>query len=360
MSDKFYEAMPMGVINAMMFGLPQRLEMYEMLASLTKGGTPIDAAIRRLWERKSAKKKSEAFLLNLWHQKMKRGLPFSKAIEENVPSSELALISAGEMSDDLRSGLLQAIDAARGARDIKAALVSNMSQPCFLLLAVFFTLFGFSKYMAPDFAKMLREDQMTGSTGELMRVSKLLVVWWPLIVGVVGAIGGTFAWSLPRWTGAIRNKVDDFIPYSIYRSYTAATFMLALSALLKSDIPLDSALRRIKGNAPPWLKEHIGHMLQRMVKGIDAGTSLDTGLLDSKMSDQLYVYAQSPDFGAAIKEMGDIAIKNGIKTIQAQAGIGKLVALVMIGATVSWIQLSLFDIEQKISEPAPQVMVTQK
>lgn len=353
MSASFYAALPRVVSNAMLFGLKQRLALYEMLGSLVKGGVPIDVALRRLYERKAAKNRPESFILRKWLTKMDHGMPFHDAIKDEVPAAEQVLIIAGGMSDDLHGGLAQAVRATKGAQEIKNVLIGGMSQPAFLMLAVFGVLIGFAKYMAPEFSQMLPEARWAGYSGMLLRVSQFVASWWVVVMAAIAAVVSLFFWSLPRWTGPVRGSLDHRLPYSVYRSYSAATFLIALSALLRAGIPLDGALKRIRANSSPWQAAHVGKMLRKMENGSDPGTAMDTGLVDDATSDQLYIYSKSVDFSAALKDIGEDAIVQGVASIRSQTGFAKLVALVCVGAMVSWIQLSLFDLEQRFAEPEP-------
>lgn len=350
MSD-INEMLPAGVRNFMMFGVSQRLSLYKMLSALIRGSVPIDVCLRHLYERKAKMKRPDAYILKKWLSRMDRGDPFHEAIKDEVPAQERVLIAAGSMADSLADGIDQAIKATQGSQKIKGALKGGLSQPIALMIAVMGILIGFSKYMAPDFAKMLPEDQWTGGSGMLLKVAQRIEIIWPYLIIAIITIVVVFVRSLPKWIGKTRSKLDNYFPYSIYRSYTSASFLIALSSLLKSGTPLDGALKRIKLQSAPWLSWHISIMLRNMDRGLDPGTAMDTGLIDPVTTDQLYIYAKSADFSQSLKDIGEQAIEQGIETITAQAQVGKIISLICVGVIVSWIQVSLLDLQSKMSAP---------
>lgn len=349
MSKDINEYLPMPVRNFMAFRTPQRLALYRMLSALIKGRTPIDVCLRHLYDRKNAKKRPDAYIIKKWLRKMDSGEAFHDAIKDEVPAQERILIACGSQSDSLADGIDQAINATTGVQKIQGVLKSGLAQPVFLMIIVCFMLIGFAKYMAPDFAKMLPEAQWSGYSGALLKSSRYIESLWPYMVTAIVCLVIAFLRSLTRWTGKTRDKVDKFFPYSIYKSYNSSSFLIALSGLLRSGIPLDSALKRIMSNSSAWMKWHIRKMLINMERGEDMGNAMDTGLIDDETTDQLYIYAKSADFSKALKELGEQAIDNGIESITKQTAVGKIVALFCVGASVLWIQLSMLDLQTKLS-----------
>lgn len=343
------EKLPLFIRNFMAFRTPQRLALYKMLSSLIKGSTPIDVCLRHLYDRKKEKNRPDTYIIKKWLGRMDQGEPFHSAIADEVPAQERVLIACGSMSDDLAGGIDQAIGATNGIRKIQAVLRNGLAQPIFLMLIVCLMLIGFAKYMAPDFAKMLPESQWVGYSGALLKSSKYIDGYWPYMAGILAIMIVIFLRSLTRWTGPTRHKVDKFFPYSIYRSYNSSSFLIALSGLLKSGVPIDGALRRIMDNSSSWMRWHIRKMLINMERGEDPGRAMDTGLIDDDTTDQLYIYAKSADFSAALKDLGEQAIESGIDSISKQTAIGKTVALFCVGGCVLWIQLSMLDLQTKLS-----------
>ena len=222
----------------------------------------------------------------------------------------------------------------------------------------FSVLIAFSKYMAPDIIRMVPEDHWSGYSGSALRVSRIVAATWIYVSVLVVAGISALIWSLPRWTGDTRDFVDKLPFFAIYRSYNSAAFMIALSSLLNSGIPIDSALARIKTNVSPWMASHINRMLSRMINGVSYGIALDTGLLDDRIADKIKILAKSKNLSKSMKNIGEDALIDGLQSIERKTAVASVIGMVLAGSIIGWLVLAQIDLQSKLGQQSTNVVQT--
>lgn len=322
----------------------QRAEFYEMMGSLIKDGKPLDSALRELQTRYTQKKRPLAALLTVWASAMSEGKTFAVAMQGYASETEVVIIAASEKSGDLAGGFAQAALVARSSAAIRATLVAEMTTPAIQLVILVAMLIGFSTTVAPQLTQSVPMSAMDDSQKALFGLSSVISTTWYFIVPAIGVLGYLALWSMPRYTGSLRPYLDRIPPWSVYRIYSSATFMISLSALIKAGVPIETAIRFIKQQSSPWLKEHLSIMVGRLRGGMEQGAAMDTGLLSDRLSDMVAIYSRTADFDSAVSSIGKISMEDGLANIKAKAGMAKTMSTIAIGAMVAWIFLAMMGI----------------
>lgn len=106
--------------------------------------------------------------------------------------------------------------------------------------------------------------------------------WWVLLL-MVGSSLGLIWWSLSGLTGPIRDRLDRFGIWRLYRDLQAMRFLSGTATLLEalsaSGVSLRTVLLTQQQQAGAWLSDHLGRMVEQLDAGVDALSSLNTGLL---------------------------------------------------------------------------------
>jgi len=322
----------------------QRAELYDMLGALITDGKPLDTSIRELKQRYVAKKRPLASSLTIWLGCLDEGKAFSESIKGYASETEAIIIAATEKSGDLSSGFAQASSVARASAEIRSTIIAEMTTPVIQIIMLFVLLIGFSVSMAPQLMESVPLSAMDDSQRALFELSGIIAKTWMYIIPSLSLVGFIAMRSVPRYSGTFRHILDKIPPWSIYRIYSSATFMISLSALIKAGIPIESAIRFIRQQSSPWMKEHLSIMTGRMRAGIEQGEAMDTGLLSDRVSDMVAIYSSTADFDAAINTLGKTATEDGLRTIKKQAGLAKTISMVLIGFAVGWILISVMAI----------------
>lgn len=317
-------------------GASARADFFEMLASLVKDGKPLDAGIRELGDRFTAKRRPHAHMLVEWGRAMKSGKPFSEAIGPYVDETEALIIASTERSGDIHNGLVQAATLARSKAEMKAALLRELLGPVLKTLALVGMLIGFSTSIAPTLTRTIPSWAMTLTQRSLFSTSDAVRVWWPLGLALAVCAIVAVAWSIPRYTGRFRSLLDRFPPWSVAKVNYSSTFMLSLTCLIQSGVPIETAIRYIRERSNPYMREHLALMVGRLRAGIEQGEAMDTGLLGDRIADMVAIYSRTADFDSAVRSVGQSALKEGIKQVEQKSQTVGLLVTVLMGVMLTW------------------------
>ncbi|VTU46179.1 Bacterial type II secretion system protein F domain protein (plasmid) [Variovorax sp. SRS16] len=80
-------------------------------------------------------------------------------------------------------------------------------------------------------------------------------------IAAVAAIAGTI-YALPRWTGNLRLRVENWPVLSLYRDYNAAVVLSAVAMMIRSGRTMVEALEALRSPSQPWLRWHIARILR--------------------------------------------------------------------------------------------------
>ena len=324
------------------FGLSDRLRVYRLIASMLSDGKPLDASLNRLHKQWAKRKHPLARMLHRWlhgpdgsrNAGLLSGNRFSDVIRSDVPSQELFLISAGERSLELVTGLQKAVMVTQGKAAIKKAMIP-LVYPSLVLAMVIFMSVLFSIKLIPIMVKTLPAENWMGLARLLYLYANFVRNFW-LVGGIaIVLIAMLSVWSLPRLTSPIRKYLNHIPPWSIYQTYETAAFMISLSSLLSTGIPLTNALASIREHAPRWTSTHITEMLYRIQAGKPYGEAIDTGFLDVNTADLVYIYAEGTEFDKGIMQIGERSIDEALESIKAKAAVANPIILALAGGIIA-------------------------
>lgn len=335
------------------FGLPERVAIYKKLMSFIQEEFPLYDSLLRFKKRYEKKKDFRAKIIAEWLNKISKGAKFSDAIKGWVPESELNLIAAGEMGKGLDVGLSEAIKFAGSAKKIKSAIISGATYPSVLLLVVMGFISMFSVQMAPAYLSILPLERWPGLGQFLYGLSKFIVSYWYVMFGGLAVASVIIANTIGIWTGKIRELFDKVPPWSVYKVYQACSFLISLASMMQSGIPLNDALKKIKGSSAPWLGEYIELMLKNLRKGGKTfGQHLDVGLLDDETAADVIDYSELGKFEVAIYSIGEQNLETSVALIESRMALIKNAMLVVVGVTVGMIYYTNIELNTKVADAA--------
>lgn len=339
------------------FGLAKRIALYERLADFLDNRFPVEDALEVIALRYKNNKDYRAVVISEWRRKMAAGQKFSDAIKSQVPADERVLIAAGENSGGgLPQGLREAIRLSQAIAKIKGTIIAGSIYPAILFTLILGALAGFSVKISPVFQTILPLEYWPDSGKTLNSISEFIVSQWWFILAIVVGLGYIITISLPRWTGSIREVADKFPPYSIYKEYNAASFLIALSSMMMAGVSLNEAMQKIQEKAAPWMRHHVSKMLKKLrVAGSDYGKALDTGLLDKEVAGDLQDYAKLSSFEKAVYGIGQKTLETTVKSIDGK--MSALRYLMMVGAAgmILWIFGTSYLLQQEVADKAGQI-----
>lgn len=333
----------------------QRFRIYRKLEGMLRMNEALSRALDRLYQNVSEMGKypnrPAAIALREWFLKDRQGMPLSEAMEGWIPDGELYMIRAGEESGTMAKALQSIQAVGERGREMRAAVSYAVAYPTFMMILVSFVLWMFGVNLIQNMRKTAPPRVME-AMGGVAAVSDFIANWgiW-VVVGVI-AIAITISTTLPYWRGPIRAKLDMAPPWSWYRVLQGSTFLLGLSSLLGSQVPLKRALEILEDQAKPWLKERINSAREEVLRGRNLGEALRIGRYnfpDPSVAIDLEILSERADVGGVIEEVTEEWMRDQIDMLKGQAAIARNIGLVLVGSTIAWAMQSVFAVVTEVS-----------
>lgn len=345
------------------FTLSKRIKLYKKLMQYTKQGFPVFDTLIKLKRRQDSRKNFQGKIFEVWIQEMKKGKQFYQAIDGWVPVSELNLIAAGERGQGIHVGLEEAIRFTESFSKIKSIIIGGSIYPVALLGIAFFFIGSFSKQLAPVFLSFLNLEYWPADAQFLLAMSKFISTYWYIVLASFIAIGFFISKTLGIWSSRTREKVfDNLPPWSIYKSYNTAAFLITLSSMMRSGTPLNNSLQSMAIISNRWLRHYLEKMMLNLKKGSkNFGVALDVGLMDPETAGDIIDYSELGSFEEAIHAIGSQNIEEIIKKIEAQMAVFRNLMLLVVGLIAGWIYFTTYMLNTIVAESAStgRSMVTQ-
>lgn len=318
----------------------ERIEVYEELAEALNDGEAILQFLEKKQRRFLVRGKPLAQVYGLWAQRMQNTGYFSKAISGTVPESDAMIIKSAELSGSLSVGLEFLASVVQGVNKMRKTVISGLAMPAvvFVLLTVLIVLFSLRG--VPIFAAVVPPEKWHPAGQAMYAMSTFVTSYGFFLLGAVIGVGYWFFWSLPNWIGSIRDRFDNWVPYSMYRDYHGAVFLVVLASLLKSNIAITEALQTIQETATPWMRRHAAKMLARLRRGVKPAEALHTGILHEDIAYRVIDYGERAGFNAAIEKIGFRSIDMVTDRIGAGTKIIFVASIVFAGSILAFIVLS--------------------
>lgn len=338
------------------YGRKQRFRIYRKLEGMLRMNEALSRSLDRLYQNASEMgkypRRPAAMALREWFLKDRAGLGLSEAMEGWVPDSELYMIRAGEESGTMAKAFASIQRVGERAREMRSAVTYAVAYPAFMMILVSFVLWMFGVNLIQNMRKTAPPKVME-AMGGVAAVSDFIANWglWLLLGLFVLSVVVTV--TLPLWTGPMRAKLDMFPPWSWYRVLQGSGFLLGLSALLGSQVPLKRALEILEDQAKPWLKERINSARQEVLRGRNLGEALRVGRYnfpDPAVAVDLEILSERADVGSVIEDVTEEWMRDQIDLLKGQAVIARNAGLIVVGLTIAWAMQSVFAVVTEVSK----------
>jgi len=344
---------------SLQFGNKERISFYRKLVSLLGHGVSLINVLGKVLEaykkRDMMKTANGVVILDVYNNlRLAKGenVYLSDAVRKYASDSEVMLIRAGDESGLLVEGLEQAVYVTESIMKIKSTVIGKLAYPAVLLTVLFGVYMLFAMMLLPPVADMLSPDKWNPLGHAMYSVLHVFEAYWIyMIVGIV-ALVFLLSYLFPRWVGESRDVADKFFPFNVYREISSSTFLVALSSLMSSGVPMKKSLMQIKESASPYLSGHIDKMSMNMSRGVESGAVLDTGLFNQDVSVDLEVFGNSGDFESSLKIIAEETIANVISFVGAIGNAANFATLIAIGASIIFLIGGFYDVINQIKTMA--------
>ena len=327
----WWEALRRRLLRWQFLHIDLRRRLYQRLASNIEADIPLYDTFRVLSARYAQRGDPRAALYRDWAEHMAGGT-LGDTLRGWIPSTERATIAAAERAGATRGGLIDAAHYLAQLQAIRAELRKAFSYPLLLLavLVIYVLFWAFRIVPALNFDPELlsEQSQFTINMAEAIRNWSL-----PLLVPLLAGAGAVW-WSCGHYTGPARRLLDRALPWSTYRQYQTANFLLSLNTLLSAELPLRDCLNQLRTGATPWLLYQIDLMSDSLV-GRDPSVVL-SALVDPELGDDIAVAAA---VGTIENTIAIIARQIHISTTERINSLAQRINVVLLALVTAFIVL---------------------
>lgn len=254
-----------GWVNRQFFGWKTREAVYENLATKLMNNQTDIAALERYRDMMlSRNRKTRAAIINdILRRARQSGTGLSVAFAPWIPKEEQKILEGGQRAGNIPKALETIIQLNEQKAEMQSKLKSAVSQPAFYVLVIYAFLLFIGIYITPEFSKFLPNP--TGIASLLYAEGRFVDSWQAFIPPVIAlTLTGLFIWSLPRWTGPYRAKLDQHLPYSFFKETRGYIWLTSFVAMLESGIPDVEIIRQQIKDADPWMKERLRYVINEL------------------------------------------------------------------------------------------------
>jgi len=183
--------------------------------------------------------------------------------------------------------LAAALRLVQQARDILVATLCSSLLGLTILIVMVLTVPLFTVPRLQEAFYMVTPVFYGGLTRSLIGFADFVRGFWLFALVLFIGAAGLFLWSLPNLAGPVRQYLEKYTFWRIYRCVNALRFLAVLAIVLTHEsagsTQLRAALSMQKAGASPWQNWHIDAMLARIDVGLIGADTFDTGLLDREL-----------------------------------------------------------------------------
>lgn len=316
----------------MQFGLDARLGLYKKLLTYYQQGIPPYDALKKIHRRMVQRKNPLAIIIKEWLDNLDFGKKLPDVIRDWAPPSDIALIAAGEMGGNLDEALREIIELNQQQKVLRKAVRSQLIPAAAWLVILWGIIYGISSELMPLFVESTDPKLWPDSSKAYFDFGSFFKAWGIYIALAMIGIAIFLLRIFPKWVGEWRDRLDKFIPFSLYRMLEGATLLITMAAMTRSGVAPADSLNRIAVFSTPYLKDHLRRMRSSLQAGKPEGEAIDTGLLPRDIADDIADFGEANGFTRAIEELGKTIGERTAESISRTAnGINMAVKMLIFG-----------------------------
>lgn len=335
------------------FSASTRYRFYMKLSQLLGNGVPLDTALKQI-EAIAARGRSSVLplLYKRWRRSIANGMNFGQCLAPFIPSSEAILIETGANSGKLITALDNAAESIQQQGKVKKAIITASAYPG-VLIAMLIAAMALASYkVIPTFEEIIPLNEWQGVSYAVAVSAKFIREYSFLIISIAVVMIGIITYSLPNWTSRQRVHFDKVVPWSMYKMWQGASFLLAISSMMSAGVKLDEvSLARIAKQSDPYLKQRI----KSLTRWITAGENLGDALFksgykfpDEEIIGDLQIYAKLRGFDQNLIWITRSWVDSLVERVTMIMKVVNTVILVLIAVVIGCLIMSFYDIFQQI------------
>lgn len=286
--------------------------------------------------------------------RMRRGRSFGKAWEGWVTPEHLLLFQAVDKGYPVARALGSAEMIEQNKRKMRKEVMGALRQVAVWLSLVVVMLVITAYALVPQWAEMVPLEEWTGVPAYLAALATFVTgPWMVVVIGGLVVTVVALIWSLPRWTGRLRDALGAVEPWRTYRMVTGVSFLLAFSGLLGTQGNLQVLLRSLMKPSSPWVALKIAGILREARAGKDLGDAMwaaDPGWPDTEINRELRVVVKLQDQDKAVRELVEGWVDESVEKVKRLAKGVMFVGMAVVGGLVGFMYYGMYALPQMIRE----------
>lgn len=321
-----------------------RAEFYEDFAAALDDGIDVVSYLRKRYERARKMKDPLRPLFGRWLRRMDTQSLSVAFRGSGIPDSEVMVLAAGESGSALPDNLRFLAKTVREIAQMKKLMRVAVTVPALIFCVLAAILYGFSTNFVPVLADVFPPSKWPPAGQRLYQVSQFVTSYGIFIVVFLFGLGAAIAWSFNGWIFEGRRRLDDFLPYSLYRAYSGSITLVSLASLLNAGNSLVEALEKVAKYSSPWVRWHMRSIIKRLdVYSANPGKAFDVGLLPRRALNRVIDRAERSNFGDAVQTIGFSVIGNIRQDMESGAKALNVAMLLLAGICLGGIMFGFLD-----------------
>ena len=321
-------------------------QMYTLL----KAGVPIMGALKGLQD--STTNKAFAQVIQELRESLDAGRELSVALARHPTVFSpfyISMVRVGEYTGTLEEILLRLFDHMEFEKFMREQVKSATRYPTFVIAAMGIAVVIINIFVVPAFAKIFAgfKAELPFMTRLLIGFSNIMVTYWPLMLGVLGAAIFGFRSYVATPAGRLRwDEMKFKIPIAgkILLKATLARFARSFSLALRSGVPAVQALTTVAATVD---NAFIGKSIEQMRLGVERGESIlrtasSVGVFTPIVLQMMAVGEESGALDDLMSEIADMyqrEVEYELKTLSSQI---EPILIMFLGGLVLILALGVF------------------
>lgn len=339
------------------FGSSERKRIWLKLAKMVEGGVQLVPAIEELAQRfvrNQGPTAPGAIVLGAWVKGLNNGQKLSRVIAPWVTPQERMLIAAGEESGELVRSLRVVVEVQEASKAVRSAVIGGLAYPIFLFVLALVFSYIFGNKVVPNFTAAVKDQsQWTGAAAALLAYSQFVqsyLVW--VAVSIPTLIGYMF-YSMPRWTGSVRESFDRFGPWAIYRTMIGGTWLITMSALVGAGVRIEEAVKQTSSGAAPWIKQRLDGVQVGLGRGLNLGEAMQRfghGFPDRDIVDDLVIFSRYSGVEDALESIARQWIKDSVDAVKMKMGAIFAICIILVALLIAFLVGGFVDMQLQMTQ----------
>lgn len=315
-----------------------RARFWRRLASLSRSGVPIALALDFLSESKCEDPVSLRFVQ---HQRIAlRSQGFSVGAIGWIPQEELAIIQITQ-EGRIADGFEQAARMATVRMKLRSTLFSGLTYPTVLLVGGGLVVALLPGHALSVMSDILDQAKWPSISLSVLAFSNFISTWGVLLAIALIVVLALSAWAAPRWTGPVRQRLDWYPPFVLYRQFSGPEILCALLALMQAGVQRIRALNQLESGLPNYLAAHLRTMRSNLYRGDSVDQALDTGLFSAQTLDTLRICERVGDFAAHAERIAEEDLEQALDRLHRATKFLSSILLLGIGGVAVWMYIGI-------------------